>query len=160
MPGRKYTEEEKQEYLELASELGHARAMRELGYPKSWATANQWAQDFGVSVALDELKARAAAHRDFYKDEELLIAAQAGIDRAMDFLEKREDLSADDLKKVMDALGKAIDKHLLISGKATTRTGAEKDQGQADPFQDALDAFLTAEQKGSGQRDHDTPERA
>ena len=160
MPGRKYTEEEKAAYLELASELGHARAMREIGYPKSWATANQWAQDFGVTVALDELKARAAAHRDWYDTEELLIATQAGIDRAMDFLEKREDLTADDFKKVMDGLAKAIDKHQLVSGKATSRNATEKDQDQGDPFTEALDAFLTAEQKDPGQSVQDSSERA
>jgi hypothetical protein len=160
MPGPKYTDEEKQAYLEVAAELGHSRAMREMGYPKSWNTANQWAQDFGVNVSLDELKSRAAAHRDFYEKEELLTAAQVAIDRAMDFLDKQEHMSADDFKKVVDGLGKAIDKHLLISGKATTRTGTEKDQGDADPFQDALDAFLTAEQKDPGHRDQEPSERA
>ncbi|MEL5958051.1 hypothetical protein AADR41_25390 [Streptomyces sp. CLV115] len=160
MPGPKYTNEEKQAYLEVAAELGHSRAMREIGYPKSWNTANQWAQDFGVDVSLDELKSRAAAHRDFYEKEELLTAAQVAIDRAMDFLDKQRDMSADDFKKVMDGLGKAIDKHLLISGKATTRTGHEKDQDQGDPFAEALDAFLTAEQKDSGQSIQDSSERA
>ena len=160
MPGPKYTEEEKQAYLEVAAELGHSRAMREIGYPKSWATANQWAQDYGVNVSLDELKSRAAAHRDFYEKEELLTAAQVAIDRALDMLDKNDSMTADDLKKVTDALGKAIDKHLLISGKATTRTATEKDQDQGDPFAEALDAFLTAEQKDSGQSVQDPSERA
>ncbi|MFJ8790443.1 hypothetical protein [Streptomyces sp. NPDC102462] len=159
MPGPKYTDKEKQAYLEIAAELGHSRAMREMGYPKSWNTANQWAQDFGVDVSLDELKSRAAAHRDFYEKEELLTAAQVAIDRAMDFLDKQHDMTADDFKKVMDGLGKAIDKHLLISGKATTRTGHEKDQGDADPFAEALDAFLTAEQSQDDQEHQGTSER-
>ena len=146
--------------MEVAAELGHSRAMREMGYPKSWNTANQWAQDFGVNVSLDELKARAAAHRDFYEKEELLTAAQVAIDRALDMLDKNDSMTADDLKKVTDALGKAIDKHLLISGKATTRTGTEKDQGETDPWQDALDAFLTGEQKEPGHRGQEASERA
>lgn len=147
----KYTEQQKEDYLELATELGHARAMRQLQYPKSWNTANQWAQDYGVSIALDELKARAAAHRDFYGDAELLTAAQMGIDRAMDFF--KESMTADDYKKVIDGLSKAIDKHLLISGKATSRAGTEE-AGETDAaIKNLLSAFESDEQRVSGQRD-------
>ena len=150
MPGPKRTKEEKLAYLEVASELGHSRAMREMGYPASWNTADRWAKEFGVSIAIDELKARAAAHRDFYKDEELLIAAQAGIDRAMDFL--NEPMTADDYKKVIDGLSKVIDKHLLISGKATVRT-AKDAAGETDAaIKNLLSAFESDEQKVAGQR--------
>lgn len=155
----KYTEEEKRAYLEVAAELGHARAMRDLKYPSSWTTANRWAQEHGVEVSLDELKSRAAAHRDFYRDEELLTAAQAGIDRVMDFLD-REDLSADDLKKVMDALGKAIDKHLLISGKATVRTATDEPSKTDAAIENLLSAFEGDEQKVSDQRDQEESDRA
>jgi hypothetical protein len=147
----RYTDQEKQTYLELASELGHARAMRELGYPKSWNTANEWAVAFGVSIALDELKARAAAHRDFYGDAELLTAVQLGIDRAVDFF--KETMTADDYKKVIDGLGKAVDKHLLISGKATTRTGTEEGTDTDAAIKNLLSAFEGDEQKVAGQRD-------
>ncbi|MFF8482902.1 hypothetical protein [Streptomyces antibioticus] len=148
----KYTEEEKRAYLEVASELGHSRAMRDLGYPSSWNTANRWATEFGVDVSLDELKSRAAAHRDFYQDAELLTAAQVGIDRAMEFLDK-EAQTADDIKKGMDALGKAIDKHLLISGKATVRTGKDEPTKTDAAIQNLLGAFESGEQMESDQRD-------
>lgn len=153
MPGPKYTNEEKLAYLEVAAELGHSRAMREMQYPSSWNTANRWAQEFGVSVALDELKSRAAQHRDFYDKEELLTAVQVGIDRAMDFLDKKDDMTADDFKKVIDGLSKAVDKHLLISGKATTRAGVEQESEGQDPFQKLLDDALAAQEKEAGQRD-------
>lgn len=146
----KYTDQDKRDYLDIAQELGHARAMRELQYPKSWNTANQWAKDFGVSIPLDELKARARAHRDFYETEELLTVAQAAIDRAMDFLDRDADLSADDLKKVVDAMGKAIDKHLLISGKVTSRSGQEV---AGDPFEKLLEASLRAQENADDLRD-------
>ncbi|MFI9490496.1 hypothetical protein ACIG8K_02810 [Streptomyces halstedii] len=147
-----YTNEEKRAYLDIASEVGHPKAMRTLGYPSSWNTANGWARDFGVSIALDELKARAAAHRDWYGDDEHMEALQVAIDRAMDFLDKNPDLTADEYKKVMDGLTKAIDKQRVIQGKTTSRTTTEASTPTDTALQNLVRAFENGEQNTSDPR--------
>ncbi|MFI8229419.1 hypothetical protein ACIGDI_11350 [Streptomyces sp. NPDC085900] len=160
MPGRKYTEKEKQDYLELASEIGHSRAMRELGYPKHWNTANTWAKEHGVTIALDELKQKAAAFNDWYQTEDLLITMQEAIARGREFILEDRDLNADGFKKTVEGMKRAIETMQLLQGKATSRNGTEKDQDQADPFAEALDAFLAAEQSQDAPSHQDSPERA
>lgn len=158
MPGPKYTNEEKQAYLDLAAEIGHSRAKRELGYPKSWNTANSWAKEYGVTIALDELKQKAAAFNDWYQTEDLLITMQEAIARGREFILEDADLNADGYKKTVEGMKRAIETMQLLQGKATTRAGSEKDTGESDPFAEALDAFLTAEQKQPDQEHQETPE--
>jgi len=149
---RKYTEEEKLAYLEVAQELGHSRAMRELEYPSSWNTANKWAKEFGVEVTLDELKQRAAAHRDWYGDFEHMEALQSIIDRSLELTERTADISADDLKKVADALTKAIDKQRVIQGKTTNRTTTEEASSDGEVFSGLLKALESNDHNPAGQR--------
>lgn len=150
---QEYTKEAKETYLELAQELGHPRAMRELGYPKSWNTANKWAKESGVDVSLDELKSRAAAHRDWYGDDEHMEALQVAIDRAMELLDKTSDLSADDLKKTVDGLTKAIDKQRVIQGKTTNRTTTEEASSDGEVFSGLLKALESNDHNPAGQRE-------
>ena len=150
---RKYTEEEKLAYLEVAQELGHSRAMRELEYPSSWNTANKWAKEFGVEVTLDELKQRAAAHRDWYGDFEHMEALQSIIDRSLELTERTADISADDLKKVADALTKAIDKQRVIQGKTTNRTTTEEASSDGEVFSGLLKALESNDHNPAGQRE-------
>lgn len=150
-----YTKEEHLAYLEVAAELGHSRAMRELGYPRSWNTANKWAKQYNVDVSLDELKARAAAHRDWYGDDEHMEALQVVIDRSLTFLDGYADLSPDDIKKVTDALTKAIDKQRVIQGKTTSRTTTEASTPTDTALQNLVRAFESGEQNTSDPRHQD-----
>ncbi|MEU9230414.1 hypothetical protein AB0D40_39560 [Streptomyces massasporeus] len=150
---QEYTKEAKETYLELAQELGHPRAMRELGYPKSWNTANKWAKESGVEVTLDELKSRAAAHRDWYGDYEHMEALQSIIDRSLELTERTADISADDLKKVADALTKAIDKQRVIQGKTTNRTTTEEASPDGDLLSGLYKALESNDHNPAGQRE-------
>lgn len=160
MPGRKYTNEEKQEYLELASEIGHSRAMRELGFPKHWNTANTWAKEHGVTIALDELKQKASDFNQWYQTEDLLITMQEAIARGREFILEDRDLNADGYKKTVEGMKRAIETMQLLQGKATTRAGTEQESGEVDPFKDALDAFLKAEQNQGDQNPQRSSESA
>ncbi|MFJ8857242.1 hypothetical protein ACIRD8_02305 [Streptomyces sp. NPDC102451] len=153
MNQKKYTEREKLEYLEKASEIGHSRARRELGYPNSWSTANSWAKEFNVSIALSDLKAKSASFNQWYREEELLVAMQDIIDRGMEYINSSDELSPDEYKKVTEGVKRAVETMNLIQGKATTRNGTE----QPSETDAALDSFLKAaysdEQKVSDLRD-------
>ncbi|MZE50121.1 hypothetical protein GTY86_02065 [Streptomyces sp. SID5770] len=149
MNQRKYTEKEKLAYLDKASEIGHSRARRELGYPNSWSTANSWAKEFNVTIALSELKAKSAAFNQWYRDEELLIAMQDVIDRGMEYINDKDDLSPDEYKKTVEGIKRAIETKNLIEGKATSRAGTESAQSSDEVFKNLLSAFEGDEQKVS-----------
>ncbi|MGW3929978.1 hypothetical protein ACWECC_18020 [Streptomyces microflavus] len=153
MPGPKYTEEEKLAYLNKASEIGHSRARRELGYPNSWSTANSWAKEFGVTIALSELKAKSAAFNQWYRDEELLIAMQDVIDRGMEYINDYERLTPDEYKKTVEGIKRAIETKNLIEGKATTRNGTETTDTTDAALQNLTRLMESHEQMTTGQRD-------
>lgn len=153
MPGRKYTEEEKLTYLELATTIGHSRAMRELGYPNHWNTANTWAKDHGVTIALDELKQKAAEFNDWYGTEEQLIAMQEVISRGREYITQKADLTPDEFKKTVEGMKRAIETMQLLQGKATTRTGTEEATETDAAIRNLLSAFESDEQRAVGHRD-------
>jgi hypothetical protein len=153
MPGRKYTEQEKLTYLELATTIGHSRAMRELGYPNHWNTANTWAKEHGVTIALDELKQKAAEFNDWYGTEEQLIAMQEVISRGREYITQKADLTPDEFKKTVEGMKRAIETMQLLQGKATTRTGTEEATETDAAIRNLLSAFESDEQRAVGQRD-------
>lgn len=114
----KYEDKQVEDFIELATEVGISRAMRELKYPNSWNTANNWLKARGITVTVDSLKASAAATREWYKDEEALLVAQAGMERVYEKLVE-EDLDADSMKKLAEAYQKYANTYLLLKGKAT-----------------------------------------
>lgn len=112
-----YTNEQRGIFLELASEIGITRAMRQLKYPAGWGTAQRWVKAAGIVVPLDELKAKAKAHHDWYTTEEMLLVAQEGIQRI--YLElQTTDLDPDQHKKMSEAFQKFANTWLLLQGKA------------------------------------------
>jgi hypothetical protein len=125
MAHMEYSNEEIAVFLESAAEIGITRAKRELGYPKSWATAKRWVDMAGIEVPLDEIKAQAAAHYDWYKAEELLIVAKEAMLRITQSLQN-DDLSADEQKKLAEAFQKYVNTVLLLEGKATSITESRK----------------------------------
>lgn len=136
-----YTNEERAAFLELAAEIGITRAKRELKYPASWGTAQRWVQAAGIEVPLDEIKAQAAAHYDWYKAEEALVAAEEGIRRAYETLTTAENLTADEQKKLAEAVQKHTNTWLLLQGKANSIT----EQRHADSTDVELMQLLSEE---------------
>lgn len=128
MANKAYSDQEIADYLQLAAEVGITRAMRTLGYPNSWGTAKRWADNAGIEVPLDEIKAQAKAHHDWYQTEELLVVAQEGIMRVHLELQQT-DLSPDEHKKLSEAYQKYVNTWLLLQGKATGITESRKADG-------------------------------
>ncbi|MFF1554996.1 hypothetical protein ACFVX3_28655 [Rhodococcus erythropolis] len=127
----KYEEDERRAYAELAGDIGIRPAMRELGYPSSWATADKWCKEFGIVVELDELKAKASAFNMFYHDTEQTIAYQ---DLIADARAKQLDpaTSPSDLERLAKTIKMAIDGIRLIQGKATTVRASNEDTTEVE----------------------------
>lgn len=113
-----YTEQQITKFCELAQEIGIGRSIKELGYPKSWNTGHYWTEQRGVKVATDDLRAKAAATREWYKEEEIKTVAQAGMEEIHAHLMTRTDLTADDMKKLSEALYKFYNTWASVQGKA------------------------------------------
>lgn len=120
-----YTDKEIADFLDVAREIGVTRAKRKLGYPTAWGTAQRWVKNAGIEVPLDEIKAQAAAHYDWYKAEELLIVAKEALLNIMD-TQQQGNLTADEQKKLAEAFQKYVNTILLLEGKATSITESRK----------------------------------
>jgi hypothetical protein len=129
-----YSDKEINDFLELAQDQGITKTMRQLGYPNSWGTAQRWADLRGVEVAVDEIRQKAVATREWYKDEELITIAQEGLNRVYEDLTRKEDLSADDQRKLSSAFSTYVKDILTIQGRST--------QISENRNTDALDAHL------------------
>lgn len=136
-----FSDEEINDFLAVAQEIGIGRAMRQLKYPSSWSTAQRWAQMRGIEVAVDELKAKSKAFHDWYTTEEVLLVAQEGMNRIYEELSSNNSLTPDDQKK----LGEAFTKHYNVwanaQGKATNITESR----QTDQMDAHLVDLLNAE---------------
>lgn len=117
MSNMAYTDEQRGHFLELAAEIGITRAMRQLRYPAAWGTAKRWVDAAGIEVPIDEIKAKAKEHHDWYQTEEMLLVAQEGIMRTHLALQT-EDLDPDGHKKMAEAFQKYANTWLLLQGKA------------------------------------------
>lgn len=115
-----YTDKQINDFLELAQDVGITKAKRELGYPKGWDTARRWAEVRQIEVAVDEVKARARAMQEFYKDEEVITIAQEGMNRVYDELVNNNSLTADDQNKLARALKTHYDVWAGVQGRATS----------------------------------------
>jgi hypothetical protein len=117
-----YSDEQINDFLEVAQDIGITRAMRQLKYPNSWSTAQRWAKVRNITVAIDELKSKAKEFHQWYTTEEVLLVAQEGMNRIYEDLTTNDDLTPDDQKK----LGEAFTKHYNVwanaQGKATNIT--------------------------------------
>lgn len=125
---QKFTDQEITTFLELAQEVGITKAMRELGYPGSWNTASRWAKLRNVEVATDELKARAAAAREWYKEEEAMEVIREGMNRVHEELIANKGLSPDDQKKLSEAFYKYYNSWASLMGKKDSTELTPKDE--------------------------------
>jgi hypothetical protein len=114
-----FTEEQISEFIECANEMGIGPAMRYLSYPKSYHTAKKFYLQRNLDMPTSNTLAIMTKNLDiFYKDKEKVLAAQAVIDRSVEKLYE-EDLLAEDINKLSNAIHKAIQTINLIEGKST-----------------------------------------
>lgn len=113
-----YTDEQRAVFIETASEIGITRTMRKLGYPESWASGKRWMDAANVAVPLDEIKAKAKAHHDWYETEELLLVGQELLMR-IHLMAQQDNLTPDEVKKFAESYQKVSNTWLLLQGKAT-----------------------------------------
>ncbi|MDJ0395913.1 hypothetical protein QMK17_21575 [Rhodococcus sp. G-MC3] len=134
----KYNEDERRAYAELAGDIGIRPAMRELGYPSSWASGRAWCTEFGIEVELDELKSKAAQYNAFYNDSEQIIAFQ---DLIADARAKQldPDTTAADLERLAKVIKLSVDGIRLIQGKATVNAPAKANTTDEDAEKIYLD---------------------
>lgn len=136
-----YSETQITEWIALAQEVGITRAKRELGYPKAWITGKKWAEARGITLEVDDIKAKAAGAREFYKQEEKLVIGEEELSRI--HLALQDDaLNADDLKKLADAYKRTIEAMNLVEGKATNIS----EQNTTDAFDSAYQRLVKEEQ--------------
>ena len=126
MPKVTYTDKMINDFLELASEIGYTKAMRELKYPNSWGTAQRWAKLRGIEVPVDDVMSKAANTREWYKAEEVMIVAQEGMQRVHEEIVNNDALTADDQKKLAEALQKHFNVWAAAQGKAQSITETRK----------------------------------
>ena len=144
MPYPKFTEEQVSEFIECANEMGIGPAMRYLGFPKSYHTAKKFYTQRNLDVPTANTLAEMAKQLDiFYKDKEKILAAQAILDRSVEKLYEDDTLLADDLKKISDAIHKAIVTINLIEGKSTAINESRNKDGSDLAIIDMLNEAKT-----------------
>ena len=125
-----YTEEQIQEFISNAQEMGIGPTLRYLGFPKSYHTAKKWFIERNIELpTIDTLAKMAVDTRNFYSDREKLIAAQAVLDRCVESL-MQDALDSDGLNKIANAVHKAIQTINLIEGKSTVINENRQKDGQ------------------------------
>ena len=113
-----YDETQKAEFCTLAQEVGIGRSIRELGYPKSYATAIRWMDQRGIKPNLDKVMQKAKMWHTFYEMEDLLEQVDTAMAVTQEILVNAE--TPDDVKKCAEALQKLVNTRLLLEGKATS----------------------------------------
>jgi len=125
---KRYSDEEIANFLDVATDIGIGRAIRELGYPASWMTAKRWADLRGIEVEVNAMKAKAKSYDLWYNDRDVLLGAEAGMARVMESLEE-DDLTADDKKKLAESYQKFANVWLTVQGKANNITESHTKDG-------------------------------
>ena len=115
----RYTNEQQEEFIEMAKTEGISRTMRELGYPASWATANRWfvARDLEAPV-VSEVQAMANVYKEAYAEKEMLTIGSQALERVTELM-NADNLSPDDMKKLAESYQKIVNTMHLVSGKST-----------------------------------------
>ena len=117
--GKRYSDEEITIFVEMAQEIGVARAVRELGYP-TFTSGMLWMKKRGVELPKSDVMETARAYSQFYKTEDLLAAVDGGMAVVEELFAQCD--SADDAKKLSEALQKLANTRLLLEGKANSIT--------------------------------------
>ena len=116
---KRYSDEEQTVFVELAQEIGIARAVRELGYP-TYTAGMLWVKKRGVEMPKSDIMAVARQYSQFYSTEDLLAAVDAGMGVVEELFTQAD--NADDAKKLAEAMQKLANTRLLLEGKANSIT--------------------------------------
>lgn len=149
-----YTDEQINEFLDVAQEIGIGRAMRRLGFPASWSTAQRWAEARGIEVAVDELKQRSKAFHEWYETEEVLVVAQEGMNRIYEQYVGNDNLTADEQKKLAEAFQKVYNVWANAQGKATNISESRQTDQMDAHLQDLLN---TERAKNLNKKNQESP---
>ena len=114
---KRYTDKEQSEFCETAQIIGIGRAIRELGYP-SFPTAILWMQKRGIEPAHNDIMETARKYQRFYETEDLLKTIDDGIAVVEEMFATAQ--TADDAKKLAEAIQKLMNTRLLLEGKANS----------------------------------------
>lgn len=117
-PNQQYTEEQQATFCEQAQEFGIGRTMRELGYPKSYATGIQWMKARGIKPNINKAMQQAKLWHTFYEVEDLLEQIDTGLGVIQEMMVTAT--TADDMKKLAEAMQKLVNTRQVLEGKATT----------------------------------------
>lgn len=146
-----YTEAQKKEFLELAQDVGIARAVRELGYP-SMTMAKTWGKKYGVDLPLNALSQYANDMKKYYGTEEKLFTGQLILDRITERLSSIEDLAGDETKKLSEAYKNTLTAMNLVENKATTINESRT----TDSFDSKFNALLEEQEIINRQKEMDS----
>lgn len=113
---KRYSDEEKAVFCEMAQEIGIGRAIRELGYP-TYPAAMAWMSARGIEPNVDKVMAKVKAYHTYYTTEDLIVAFDNAVSVAEEMLTTAE--TPDDLKRISEALYKIVQTRNLLEGKAT-----------------------------------------
>jgi hypothetical protein len=113
--GIRYDDNQQAEFCELAQNVGIRQAIRELKYP-SYPVAVGWMEKRGIRPQLSTVMETARKWHTFYTTEDLL----ASIDAAMAVVEEMYLTveTADEAKKLAEAVQKLVNTRLVLEGKA------------------------------------------
>ena len=113
-----YTDEQVAEFCEAAQEMGIGRTIRELGFPKSYATALRWMKQRGIEPNRDPVMQTAKLWHHFYELEDLLEQVDQALAVVQELLLTAG--NADEMKKLSESIQKLVNTRLLLEGKATS----------------------------------------
>lgn len=117
-----YDDSQINEFIELANDIGIGPAIKELGYPASWATAQRWYKMRGIDTPnVDELRSKASKTHQFYEDKEALLVVQEGLQIVHStYLNKWDSLDADEQKKLAETVQKLTNSMRVLQDKASS----------------------------------------
>lgn len=121
---QEYSDKDIDAFLVIAQEIGIGKAMKELGYPKGYVTAQNWAKNRGVSVNVDPVMARAKQFDKLYKEDDMIHVLQEGVAAVYEYLSKNgSEMDPDSHKKMSEAMQKYANTWLVLQGKANDIKG-------------------------------------
>jgi hypothetical protein len=145
-----YTDKEINDFLDLAQEIGIGRAIRKLGYPKAWSTAQRWAKNRGVDISKDKVMAQAKAIHLFMDSSDAMFIAEEGMARVAEELRDNARLSPDDHKKLSEAFQKYLNSWRLAQEKATDIKHSYERTQQDIEIEQLLDEFKQQQAQEQG----------
>lgn len=113
-----YSEQQIEDFVSLAADIGIAATIKELNYPKSRNTAHYWCKQRGVSPTVDDLRSKAAQMKHFYGEQEQLAVLNSLLDRIQQALEDAR-LTPDELTKLARAAQSTVETMRLVGGQST-----------------------------------------